>query len=774
MNWTTPRHPCRAARRIAPRAARLTRIVPLLVLLLAVVGSAPASASVTVGSGKLNTAGSLQLLCDSPPCVTIQDKIDGAFVATPTGVITSWSVRNAVGTIALRVLRLRGGLVAGELHATSISESADRTGSSADVVPQTFATRQPVKAGDYFGIVLQDSSRIGAYAGAGGDDDNFEVPSGDVDVDDTTADQYEQLLQVEVEPDADGDGYGDETQDACPTNRFTSGACPRPIIAPVPIVQPDPFASVRRVGPKMTLSRRSPRAGKTGAVSLIVKNGASVAVKGKVALSSKLARRKPVAIGSKRFSVPANGSATVKIKLSKKARRALRRKSRLAVTATTTAKAAQGKSSKRKTKLIVRRYKKGAKAPRVVKPKGRNGSYQGCFTDRSYGEDPDLPCGGGNYAVRFEVVNNVVQRFRVLSVHATCNRGPGTSGPFDPVATAPLNASGDFFSRSQRVGTTELEDFFEYAGKVSENGTAAGFHPAMVSAAWPRRPSSSHRGGSVTVGESSLKRSDGAPPAANGGWPHWRGPGGLLIADVVFGIACVLAVGVLVYLSRYSTFIGDEWTFIVHRRGWSLDALMYPHNEHWTFTLALVYKTLFATVGLRSYLPYLLVLWATHVAVCSAVYVLMRHHNGQVPALAGGVLMLFLGSGSDNLYWAFQIAFVGATAAGAWAIVLLLTRASRGAEATAAALLVVSVATSGVGLFFLAATAAMLAIVPHRRRRLWVVAPAIIAYVALVPHVRLRRHRGQPRTADDWRTSGSPGIRADGCLQCDRHGQRLG
>jgi hypothetical protein len=403
--------------------------------------------------------------------VTIQDKIDGAFVETPNGVITSWSVRNAVGTIALRVLRLRN-FVAGELHATSISESADRTGSSADVVPQTFATRQPVKAGDYFGVVLQGSSRVGAYAGVGDDDDLFEVPSGDVDVDATTPDQYEQLLQVEVEPDADGDGYGDETQDACPSNGSTSGACPRPIVAPVLIAQPDPFASVRLVGPKMTLSPRSPRAGKTGTLSLTVKNGAGVAVKGKVALSSKLGRRKRVAIGSKRFSVPAKGSATVKIKLSKKARRALRRKGRLAVTATTTAKASQGKRSKRKTKLTVRRYRKRAKSP---KPKGRNGSYQGCFTDRSYGENPDLPCGGGNYAVRFEVVNGVVQRFRVLSVHATCNRGPGTSGPFDPVATAPLNANGDFFSRSQRAGTTELEDFFEYAGKVNENGTAAGY-----------------------------------------------------------------------------------------------------------------------------------------------------------------------------------------------------------------------------------------------------------------------------------------------------------
>ena len=466
MSWSMSRR---------PPGRRALKVVPLLALVVVLVGSAPASASTTVGSGSLNTSGSGQVECDAAPCVLIQDKIDGAYVAPPAGVITSWSVRNAAGTVALRVLRPRGALVPGQLHATNVSESADEEASGGDSVAQTFLTRQRVAAGDYFGITLQSGSRIGAYGGDG-DDPLFEVTSLAADVEDTSADQFEQLLQVEVEPDADSDGYGDETQDGCPTNGSTAGPCPAPPPPPPGPAPPqvDPFAAVRTTGPRMTLSPRSSRLAKDGSLRLTVKNGAGVAVKGKVSLSStaaKLARRTAIVVGSKRFSVSANGSATVKIKLSGKARRALRRR-KLALTALTTAQAAQGKRSTRKDKLTVRRYKKGRrKAP----PKGRNGSYEGCFSDRSYGENPDLPCGGGNYAVRFEVANGVVQNFRVLSVHATCNRGPGTSGPFDPVATAPLNAGGDFFSRSQRVGTTELEDFFEYSGKVNENGTAAGY-----------------------------------------------------------------------------------------------------------------------------------------------------------------------------------------------------------------------------------------------------------------------------------------------------------
>jgi hypothetical protein len=35
----------------------------------------------------------------------------------------------------------------------------------------------------------------------------------------------ELLVQATIEPDADGDGYGDETQDQCPTQASTQGPC---------------------------------------------------------------------------------------------------------------------------------------------------------------------------------------------------------------------------------------------------------------------------------------------------------------------------------------------------------------------------------------------------------------------------------------------------------------------------------------------------------------------------------------------------------------------
>jgi hypothetical protein len=41
---------------------------------------------------------------------------------------------------------------------------------------------------------------------------------------------FEQLIQYSVEPDADHDGYGDETQDKCPSSAAAHGACPAPTV----------------------------------------------------------------------------------------------------------------------------------------------------------------------------------------------------------------------------------------------------------------------------------------------------------------------------------------------------------------------------------------------------------------------------------------------------------------------------------------------------------------------------------------------------------------
>jgi hypothetical protein len=62
--------------------------------------------------------------------------------------------------------------------------------------------------------------------------------------------------QAVVEPDADADGFGDETQDQCPTNADTTGACPA--VAP-PAVTGQPAAALKKCKKKSKKARKKCR-----------------------------------------------------------------------------------------------------------------------------------------------------------------------------------------------------------------------------------------------------------------------------------------------------------------------------------------------------------------------------------------------------------------------------------------------------------------------------------------------------------------------------------
>ena len=50
---------------------------------------------------------------------------------------------------------------------------------------------------------------------------------------------------------------------------------------------------------------------------------------------------------------------------------------------------------------------------------------------------------------------------------------------------------------------------------------------------------------------------------------------------------------------------------------------------------------------------------------------LIRRRGGWIVATFVCIPLLFLGSGSENLFWAFQMAFVGSVAFGLWGLVAL-------------------------------------------------------------------------------------------------------
>ena len=126
---------------------------------------------------------------------------------------------------------------------------------------------------------------------------------------------------------------------------------------------------------------------------------------------------------------------------------------------------------------------------------------------------------------------------------------------------------------------------------------------------------------------------------------------------------------------------------------------------------------LLGTVGMVSYWPYLGVTFALHVAVAGIVYVVVRREAPLAFALGAMALMLLLGSGGDDILWAFQSGTIGATAAGMAALVLAPRR-----PALAAILLTVALATSGVGLAWFVGTGVHL-LLTRPRAIAWLLLP---------------------------------------------------
>lgn len=201
-----------------------------------------------------------------------------------------------------------------------------------------------------------------------------------------------------------------------------------------------------------------------------------------------------------------------------------------------------------------------------------------------------------------------------------------------------------------------------------------------------------------------------------------RAPGPVLaLASLMLASAVVLLLAM-----RHLTFFYDEWDFVLGRRGGSLATYLDPHNGHLALFPVAVYKVLFATVGLRHYIAYQLVLVALHLLCCLLLYLLVRPRLGAWMALAPTLLLLFLGSAWQDLLWPFQIGFLSSVAGGLAAL-LLLRRKERGMDAWASAALIWALTGSAVGVPFLVACAALILAQRSRPQRLWViVVPAVL------------------------------------------------
>jgi hypothetical protein len=178
------------------------------------------------------------------------------------------------------------------------------------------------------------------------------------------------------------------------------------------------------------------------------------------------------------------------------------------------------------------------------------------------------------------------------------------------------------------------------------------------------------------------------------------------LALILHWVSLVAAFGFLVWATRDQWFDSDEWNFLVRRRIVGSDSYLGiwdPHNRHWHTIPVVIYRVLFTLFGVRTYLPYLLLLFLLHLLVAHLLWRLMVGLRvDPVLATTAAAVFAFAGAGWENLANAFQIVFIGSLAAGLGALLVVRAGLLTPRRLLVWLLLLVSLMFSGVGVTMVA------------------------------------------------------------------------
>jgi hypothetical protein len=245
------------------------------------------------------------------------------------GVIVRWRIRSFVGSWTPQVLRPAGGAaIRSVLHGAEV-ELATPNESGSPAAIRTVASRLPVKAGDLLGIRGGPGSFVSAKSGGTELLWSPALADGESRAADLSS-PYTIAINADLEPDADGDGYGDITQDGCPASAAHQGACP---VEP----GPGPTGPLERFGVADLLRRSLSYAGgrvlrvPVGCPATAERCAGVIEARTKVRRTTGSAAR-VVRLGRARFSIPGGRTRTLRIRLSQAARRVLRSRRRTRLT----------------------------------------------------------------------------------------------------------------------------------------------------------------------------------------------------------------------------------------------------------------------------------------------------------------------------------------------------------------------------------------------------------------------------------------------------------
>lgn len=162
----------------------------------------------------------------------------------------------------------------------------------------------------------------------------------------------------------------------------------------------------------------------------------------------------------------------------------------------------------------------------------------------------------------------------------------------------------------------------------------------------------------------------------------------------------------IMVLQRNQWFFFDEWAFLKLQG----PGLLEPHVGHWSTSAIALTHLLRDTFGLGSYVPFAVAVTLAHLATAHLVWrVAIRAGGNAWIATAGTAVLVFLGSGAENILWAFQTGFLSALALSLVAFVLAdAPDPSRRRLVGIIALSVFALTWSGTAIPLVAATAALL------------------------------------------------------------------
>jgi hypothetical protein len=202
-----------------------------------------------------------------------------------------------------------------------------------------------------------------------------------------------------------------------------------------------------------------------------------------------------------------------------------------------------------------------------------------------------------------------------------------------------------------------------------------------------------------------------------------------LIWKVGLVLLLVATAALMLYLSRGLTFNLDEWTVVTERRGPGAPSLLQPHNEHLSILILGLLVGLLQVGGLDAQPLMMVPLIALQITLGVLLFVIARRRVGAGVALGVAALALLSGLAYENFLVPGQAGQMASIVAGVAAFALLdLPRTPRN-DRLLAALMIVAIASSGMGIPVLVGVAVELALTRDGRARLWVVGVPFALYV---------------------------------------------